>query len=121
MISGVIFVLLGEAILATSLPLLGWFILFVIGNAVYIPLAEEPGLVKRFGADYLTYKQNVPRWIPRLRAWEGGESAPTIPEGGIAAWLGPCGRLQEGTWMYHQPATAAAASFFVGTFRPPGT
>jgi len=69
MISGVLFVVLGEALLAASLPLLGLFALAVIVNAVYIPLSEEPGLAKRFGNDYLTYKQNVPRWIPRLRAW----------------------------------------------------
>ena len=69
MIAGVFFVLLGEAVLAASLPLLGWFIVFVVANVVYIPLVEEPGLVKRFGSDYLTYRQNVPRWIPRLRAW----------------------------------------------------
>jgi protein-S-isoprenylcysteine O-methyltransferase Ste14 len=69
MISGVFFVLLGEAALAASLPLFVWFAVFVLGNAVYIPLAEEPGLVKRFGDDYLAYKQNVPRWIPRLRGW----------------------------------------------------
>jgi protein-S-isoprenylcysteine O-methyltransferase Ste14 len=71
MIAGVFFLLLGEAVLAASLPILGWFALAVIVNAVYIPLSEEPGLVKRFGADYLAYKQNVPRWIPRLRPWEG--------------------------------------------------
>jgi len=69
MISGVFFVLLGEALLAASLPLFCWFVVFVVGNAVYIPLAEEPGLVKRFGDDYLTYKRNVPRWIPRVRGW----------------------------------------------------
>jgi protein-S-isoprenylcysteine O-methyltransferase Ste14 len=67
MISGVFFILLGEAILAASLPLFCWFAFFVIVNAIYIPLAEEPGLVKRFGDEYLAYKQNVPRWIPSLR------------------------------------------------------
>ena len=72
MIAGVFFVLLGEAILAASLPLLIWFIAFVIGNAIYIPVAEEPGLVKRFGDEYLTSRQNVPRWIPRVRPWVGG-------------------------------------------------
>jgi protein-S-isoprenylcysteine O-methyltransferase Ste14 len=71
MIAGVLFVVLGEAIVAASLPLLGLFALAVIVNAVYIPLSEEPGLAKRFGDDYLTYKQNVPRWIPRLRPWRG--------------------------------------------------
>jgi protein-S-isoprenylcysteine O-methyltransferase Ste14 len=70
----VFFVLLGEAVLAASLPLLGWFAVFVV-NAVYIPLAEEPGLVKRFGDEYLTYQRNVPRWVPRLRGW------PTQPPG----------------------------------------
>ena len=47
MIAGVFFVLFGEAVLAASLPLLVWLVLFVIANAVYIPLAEEPGLVER--------------------------------------------------------------------------
>jgi protein-S-isoprenylcysteine O-methyltransferase Ste14 len=69
MSAGVFFILLREAVLAASFPILGWFAVFVVVNAVYIPLAEEPGLVKRFGSDYLTYTQNVPRWIPRLRPW----------------------------------------------------
>jgi protein-S-isoprenylcysteine O-methyltransferase Ste14 len=77
MIAGVFFVLLGETVLAASLPLLGWFIVFVVGNAIYIPVAEEPGLVKRFGDDYLAYRRDVPRWIPRVRPWEGGKSAAT--------------------------------------------
>ena len=42
------------------------------GLDVYIPLVEEPGLLKRFGEEYLTYKRNVPRWIPRLTPWESG-------------------------------------------------
>jgi protein-S-isoprenylcysteine O-methyltransferase Ste14 len=80
MIAGVFIILLGEAVLAASLPLLGWFAVFVIVNAVYISLFEEPGLVRRFGDNYLAYQQNVPRWIPRLRPWEphapGGEAQP---------------------------------------------
>ena len=71
MISGGICILFGEAILAASLPLIGWFLSFVVVNAVYIPLVEEPGLVKRFGEDYETYRRNVPRWIPRLTPWKG--------------------------------------------------
>jgi protein-S-isoprenylcysteine O-methyltransferase Ste14 len=69
MISGACFLLLGEALLAASLPLLGLFVLAVIVNAVYIPLSEEPGLMKRFGEEYEVYRRNVPRWIPRLRPW----------------------------------------------------
>ena len=70
MMSGALFVLLGEAVLAASLPLSCWFAFAGVVYAVYIPLSEEPGLVKRFGEEYLTYKQNVPRWIPRLTPWE---------------------------------------------------
>ena len=72
MISGVILVLLGESVLTASLPLFCWFLVVVVVNAVYIPLSEEPGLVKRFGEDYLTYKRNVPRWVPRWMPWNDG-------------------------------------------------
>ena len=71
MISGVLFILLGEALLSASSPLFFWFMFALIVNAVYIPLVEEPGLVRRFGDEYLAYKRNVPRWIPRLTAWDG--------------------------------------------------
>jgi protein-S-isoprenylcysteine O-methyltransferase Ste14 len=71
MISGVLFVLLGDSLLTASLPLFGWFLVFGVVNAVYIPLLEEPGLVRRFGDDYVSYMQNVPRWLPRLTPWEG--------------------------------------------------
>ena len=70
MITGLCLVLLGEAFLAASLPLLGLFAFGVIINVIYIPLSEEPGLARRFGDDYLTYKRNVPRWIPRLKPWQ---------------------------------------------------
>ena len=73
MITGLCLVLLGEAILAASLPLLGLFALGVIVNVIYIPLSEEPGLARRFGDDYLAYKRNVPRWIPRLTPWKADD------------------------------------------------
>ena len=71
MIVGVFCILLGEAISFGSPWLLGWFGFALIVNLIYIPLSEERGLAKRFGDDYLLYKQNVPRWIPRWRPWEG--------------------------------------------------
>lgn len=69
MISGVLFVLLGEAALLGSPPLLLWFAVVFAVNAVYIPLVEEPGLSRRFGDDYARYKAHVPRWVPRIRPW----------------------------------------------------
>jgi protein-S-isoprenylcysteine O-methyltransferase Ste14 len=75
MISGVIAVLLGEALLFQSLPLLGWAALFAAVNLIYIPFWEEPGLERRFGEDYRLYRRSVPRWIPRLRPWRGLDRA----------------------------------------------
>jgi protein-S-isoprenylcysteine O-methyltransferase Ste14 len=72
MISGVLFVLLGESLLTASRPLFGWFLVFALINAIYIPLWEEPGLVQRFGDEYRTYKRHVPRWVPRLSPWDRG-------------------------------------------------
>ena len=45
---------------------------FAAINAIYIPLSEEPGLVRRFGEEYEEYRDNVPRWIPRLDALGAG-------------------------------------------------
>jgi protein phosphatase len=84
MIVGVALVLLGEAVATASLPLLCWFALFAAVNLAYIPLVEEPGLARRFGEAYEAYARAVPRWIPRLKAWEGkdgqGRSAVTPPQ-----------------------------------------
>jgi protein-S-isoprenylcysteine O-methyltransferase Ste14 len=74
MISGVLLILLGEAAFFGSLALLLWsFAVFVV-NAIYFPLVEEPGLKRRFGEDYETYRAHVPRWLPRLRPWAGEET-----------------------------------------------
>jgi protein-S-isoprenylcysteine O-methyltransferase Ste14 len=65
----------------------GWFSLWVLyGQAnrgslivalvalaivgLFVRLYEEPTLGAKFGADYGEYCRNVPRWIPRLRAWK---------------------------------------------------
>jgi protein-S-isoprenylcysteine O-methyltransferase Ste14 len=53
MISGVMFILFGKALRAASLPLLIWFSIFVVANVIYIPLVEEPGLMKRFGLPHV--------------------------------------------------------------------
>lgn len=71
MISGVILVLLGEALVLRSLPHLCWMLAFTLLNLVYIPLSEEPGLERRFGDAYQRYRANVPRFIPRLTPWTG--------------------------------------------------
>ncbi|HEX2717670.1 MAG TPA: methyltransferase [Gemmatimonadaceae bacterium] len=69
MISGVVFVLFGEAALLLSRGLLQWALLFFAINAVYIPLIEEPMLRGRFGAEYDEYRRRVPRLLPRITPW----------------------------------------------------
>jgi protein-S-isoprenylcysteine O-methyltransferase Ste14 len=76
MISGVLFLLLGEAALLGSWPLLAWFAAAAAVNAVYLPLVEEPGLVRRYGAEYERYREHVPRWLPRLRPWDAAQPPP---------------------------------------------
>lgn len=69
MISGVLFILLAEALLTGSRRILIWFLVFLTMNLLYIPLLEEPGLAARFGERYRIYKKNVPRWLPRVKPW----------------------------------------------------
>lgn len=69
MISGVIFVLIGEACILRSRPHAEWAGLFALINLVYIPLLEEPMLAARFGEPYRQYTRAVRRFLPRVRPW----------------------------------------------------
>lgn len=71
MITGVFFILISETIFLNSQDLLIWAGSFFLINTVYFILKEEPDMYKRFGEPYLRYKENVPRWIPRLRPFLG--------------------------------------------------
>jgi protein-S-isoprenylcysteine O-methyltransferase Ste14 len=66
MITGVLFILIGEFLIFRSTNLLLWACLFFIVNTSYFILKEEPDLLKRFGTDYQRYKKHVPMWIPKL-------------------------------------------------------
>jgi protein-S-isoprenylcysteine O-methyltransferase Ste14 len=70
MITGIIFILFGEALLYWSLVLFIWAFIFLIANMLYFPFVEEKKLLKRFGKEYDEYTKNVPRWIPRFTPWE---------------------------------------------------
>ncbi len=71
MISGVLALLAAETLMLRSLPILCWLVVALLVNVFNIPFVEERGLAKRFGKPYLTYKKNVPRWLPRFRPWMG--------------------------------------------------
>jgi protein-S-isoprenylcysteine O-methyltransferase Ste14 len=71
MIGGVACILAGEAVLLGSPPLALWLAAVVAANVVYLPLVEERGLERRFGAEYAAYRASVPRFLPRPRPWDG--------------------------------------------------
>jgi protein-S-isoprenylcysteine O-methyltransferase Ste14 len=66
MITGVGTMLAGEAIFFRSWAIAIELTVFAVVNAIYFPLVEEPGLARRFGAEYEEYCSRVPRWLPRV-------------------------------------------------------
>jgi protein-S-isoprenylcysteine O-methyltransferase Ste14 len=74
MITGVLLGLLGESIILSSQTVFLWALFFFVGNHLYFIKSEEPGLLKRFGDEYVEYFENVPRWLPRRSPW-----TPTTP------------------------------------------
>ena len=78
MISGVLMILVAEALLLGSLVLLAWALTFFAINHVYFLLSEEPKLAKRFGNEYVRYCERVPRWLPRFSSFNG-ERTPREP------------------------------------------
>ncbi len=76
MISSVLLMQAGAALLFASGGIALLALLFFAVNWLYFIFSEEPGLEKRFGEAYREYKKNVPRWIPRLKPWRpsGGQA-----------------------------------------------
>lgn len=75
MISAVLFMVAGLALIWGSWLTAALALFFFVVNHAYFIKSEEPGLEKRFGASYRDYKANVPRWLPRLSPWEPQDGA----------------------------------------------
>lgn len=73
MILSILILQIGEALLFNSWGMGILAALFFVINTVYFIASEEPGLEKRFGKEYVEYKKNVPRWIPRIKPWRPGK------------------------------------------------
>jgi protein-S-isoprenylcysteine O-methyltransferase Ste14 len=72
MILSIIMIQVGETIFFTSPGIAVLAVIFFAVNTIYFIFSEEPGLEKRFGQEYIEYKENVPRWIPRWKPWRPG-------------------------------------------------
>jgi protein-S-isoprenylcysteine O-methyltransferase Ste14 len=68
----VLSVIFGQALLFGSVGLLEYAVLPWLAAHLFVVGYEEPTLRRSFGAEYETYRANVPRWIPRLAPWRGG-------------------------------------------------
>ncbi|MES2704486.1 MAG: isoprenylcysteine carboxylmethyltransferase family protein [Bacteroidota bacterium] len=71
MITGVLFMLAGEALFFNARGIGIWTCMFFMMNTMFFIFKEEPDMLARFGEPYREYKTHVPRWIPRVRAWGG--------------------------------------------------
>lgn len=69
MVLGLLFLLLGVALLRGSIS--GLIMVPIIGViiALYIKTFEEKELVRRFGSNYEKYRRNVPMIIPRMSSY----------------------------------------------------
>jgi protein-S-isoprenylcysteine O-methyltransferase Ste14 len=63
---GVVGILIGEALLFDSIPVLAYGALLLVLFHLRLLLYEEPQLRKHFGASYDEYCRSVPRWLPRV-------------------------------------------------------
>jgi protein-S-isoprenylcysteine O-methyltransferase Ste14 len=64
---GVLFMLLGEAIVFRSRALAWLGLLLFAGAMLFVLVYEEPVLRRKFGAEYEEYCRRVPRWLPRWK------------------------------------------------------
>jgi protein-S-isoprenylcysteine O-methyltransferase Ste14 len=65
----VVSMVIGQALLFGNLGVLAYGLFAWLLTHVFVLTYEEPTLGKTFGAEYETYRANVPRWIPRHTPW----------------------------------------------------
>jgi protein-S-isoprenylcysteine O-methyltransferase Ste14 len=65
----VVAIILGEALLFGDWRLAVYGSLFWLAAHVFVVIHEEPNLTETFGAEFETFRANVPRWLPRATPW----------------------------------------------------
>jgi protein-S-isoprenylcysteine O-methyltransferase Ste14 len=76
----VVSIVIGEALLLGSAPLLGYAAIVWLAMHAFVMAYEEPTLRKSFGAEYNRYAGHVPRGLPRLRGWRRDWQGEARPE-----------------------------------------
>jgi len=73
MYAGVVLAVIGETTLFRSRSMVVYAFLLWLGFDLFVRLYEEPTLARRYGDEYLRFKRHVPRWLPRIRPWQGAD------------------------------------------------
>lgn len=68
---GVAAVIFGQALLFGSVRLLEYGVIVSVAFHLFVIWYEEPKLTRTFGDEYREFREHVPRWIPRLKPWQG--------------------------------------------------
>jgi protein-S-isoprenylcysteine O-methyltransferase Ste14 len=66
---GVVAAIAGQALLFADAWLLGYAAVAWVFMHLFVVAYEEPRLHLAFGAEYDAFRTQVPRWLPRLKAW----------------------------------------------------
>lgn len=72
---GVVAVILGEALIVGDARLLYYAAIVWLGFHIFVLVYEEPTLARTYGAEYETFRANVPRWIPRFTPWKSSATS----------------------------------------------
>jgi len=70
---GVLFILLGWTIVTASPMVFGFTLILSLAFHIRVVTSEEPWAEMTFCYEWLDYKDNVPRWLPRLRGYYPNE------------------------------------------------
>ncbi|HUO32138.1 MAG TPA: isoprenylcysteine carboxylmethyltransferase family protein [Bryobacteraceae bacterium] len=65
----VLSLVVGQGLVFGNLDLFGYAAIVWVSFHLFVLGYEEPKLRRTYGAEYERFCANVPRWIPRLRAW----------------------------------------------------
>ena len=68
---GVVGTILGQAILFADVRLFVYAAAVWVLMHLFVVAYEEPRLHHAFGAQYDAFRAHVPRWLPRLKPWNG--------------------------------------------------
>ena len=69
----VVSIVVGEALLLGNVWVLVYGLCAWLVTHLFVLYYEEPTLQKTYGMEYLEFRANVPRWLPRLAPWRGRE------------------------------------------------